>query len=284
MECREVFSYRMKKRKFCSSSCAAKYNNKIRTKQSRDKQRASILISKNKSITNTSYYENYRSLCRFKINQTDYHKIKNYHLYLKFGTFNKNNKQGVAIDHIFSINDGFKHHINPKIISHPINAQFLLYGENSRKNKKSEITIEELLYAVQNNIFYNLNIDNEQKYNNVYNLIGNKGITEEIDIYPYCSVSWSYITGRPFNLKLSPPIGWNNPNKSSAKILSRMFDFELGDPYDTERNILLAIEHLQKLYDNGMSPKDIKEYYGIEYSSFGMFLTKCLGLRLKNKG
>lgn len=41
--CGKVLPYVKKNNKFCSTNCAAKYNNKIRTKESREKQKATLL-------------------------------------------------------------------------------------------------------------------------------------------------------------------------------------------------------------------------------------------------
>ena len=38
---------------------------------------------------------------------------------------------------------------------------------------------------------------------------------------------------------------------------------------------------IQEHLDNGQSPADIKKLYQVEYSDFGMFLKKCLGITLK---
>ena len=45
---------------------------------------------------------------------------------------------------MFSISDGFKLGIDPKIISHPANCQLLKHTDNSKKWKKSSLNIEEL--------------------------------------------------------------------------------------------------------------------------------------------
>jgi hypothetical protein len=52
-------------------------------------------------------------------------------------------------------------------------------------------------------------------------------------------------------------------------------------------NILVTEEHVSKVraifqehLKSGMSPSDIKKEYGIEYSDFGMFLKKCLNMKL----
>ena len=57
---------------------------------------------------------------------------------------------GVSRDHIYSVNEGFKNKVDPKIISHPANCRLMVHSENISKNKKSDITIEELLIKIDN--------------------------------------------------------------------------------------------------------------------------------------
>ena len=47
-------------------------------------------------------------------------------------------------------NEGFKNKVDPKIISHPANCRLMVHSENISKNKKSDITIEELLIKIDN--------------------------------------------------------------------------------------------------------------------------------------
>lgn len=49
------------------------------------------------------------------------------------------------LDHIFSISEGFKSNISPKIIGHWTNLRMLNAKENSSKNYKSDKTLEQLL-------------------------------------------------------------------------------------------------------------------------------------------
>ncbi len=59
------------------------------------------------------------------------------------------NKKGYTRDHILSIYDGFNQKISPKIIKHPANCQLILHFTNSKKNKKSEITYNELINKIK---------------------------------------------------------------------------------------------------------------------------------------
>ena len=74
--------------------------------------------------TRRSYYDHF-----YKINPQNLTRSKNkYHL-----------------DHIYSISQGFKQNIDPKIIGHWTNLRMLLASENIRKNWKSDKTLKELL-------------------------------------------------------------------------------------------------------------------------------------------
>ena len=70
--------------------------------------------------------------------------IDNLNLWLK-----NNNLDGVSRDHMFSVREGFEKGIDPKIISHPANCRLMIHNENISKNKKSFITIEELLDRIE---------------------------------------------------------------------------------------------------------------------------------------
>jgi hypothetical protein len=61
------------------------------------------------------------------------------------GTLNIN---GVSRDHLYSITDGFKNKVSPEIIRHPSNCELLLHKNNQIKNVKSKITLEELLFNI----------------------------------------------------------------------------------------------------------------------------------------
>jgi hypothetical protein len=60
-------------------------------------------------------------------------------------TNKNNNLGGVSRDHMFSVREGFEMGIDTKIISHPANCRLMVHTENISKNKKSILTIEELL-------------------------------------------------------------------------------------------------------------------------------------------
>jgi len=57
-------------------------------------------------------------------------------------------EHGYALDHKYSIYDGFINNINSKTIAHYKNLQIITIVENNKKNKKSSITLEELLVDI----------------------------------------------------------------------------------------------------------------------------------------
>ena len=52
------------------------------------------------------------------------------------------------VDHMFSILQGFKDGISPEILAHPANLRILPGSENSKKNSKSSISLEDLLARI----------------------------------------------------------------------------------------------------------------------------------------
>jgi len=52
-----------------------------------------------------------------------------------------------ALDHIFSIQDGYENDVPVEIISSPINLRMLLHSDNSIKGRKSDISLE-MLYSL----------------------------------------------------------------------------------------------------------------------------------------
>ena len=58
---------------------------------------------------------------------------------------NKIKKQGWHLDHNFSIYDGWRNNIAPELVGHYVNLRYIPAKINCQKNKKSEISLEELL-------------------------------------------------------------------------------------------------------------------------------------------
>lgn len=53
------------------------------------------------------------------------------------------------IDHIYSIADGFINKVPPEVISHPNNLRMMYGKDNQRKNRGSDISLEELYQKVK---------------------------------------------------------------------------------------------------------------------------------------
>ncbi len=171
-------SYYKKNGKFCSKTCSAKFNNKNRKHSEETKFKISLKLKnsvniklnkpkkinvkkcklcndifniKYKKICETckfKYYKIYRTECNFNFNVYDYPKEYDLNQIKEHGWYSprnkKNNLYGISKDHIYSVMDGFKNNVDPKIISHPANCELLLYSLNSKKKDKSNITLEEL--------------------------------------------------------------------------------------------------------------------------------------------
>jgi len=87
----------------------------------------------------------YMDDCRFSLSPNIHPELYNNSLLIKHNWFHPiNNKNGVCWDHLYRIIDGFQSHINPKIISHPANAEMVTMKENMKRRLQSSITIDEL--------------------------------------------------------------------------------------------------------------------------------------------
>ena len=142
-ECNTKFSSKphlLKKSKsgnmFCNKSCSAKYNNKKRKKKS-----------------NVSDYESYKQKASFNFNLEDYKNEFDFGLIEKYGWYSptnkKNNLNGISRDHMLSVKEGFELGIEPSIIGHPANCRLIKQIDNSRKNSKSILTLNELLDRIE---------------------------------------------------------------------------------------------------------------------------------------
>lgn len=62
--------------------------------------------------------------------------------------YDKRSLLGYHLDHKYSITEGFKNNVPPKVIGSIHNLEFIPYSENVKKGTKCSITLEEL-YALQ---------------------------------------------------------------------------------------------------------------------------------------
>ena len=91
----------------------------------------------------------YRDDCEFQINWC-IESIPGYEKLKSFGMFHPiTNRGGAVRDHRFSVHYGYMDNVCPSIMSHPANCRFLLANENSKKGRKSEITLGELMKEIQ---------------------------------------------------------------------------------------------------------------------------------------
>lgn len=87
----------------------------------------------------------YRYMASFHLTANIIPKIKGFHLLEKFGWYNQiNNPRGVVKDHRLSILYGFTNNINPDILAHPANCEFLTYQTNCSKSSKNSISLSDL--------------------------------------------------------------------------------------------------------------------------------------------
>ena len=127
--CKKIFFHKRNESKYCSNECRRAYKRK-----------------------NMDEYQKYKQDCLFKFNLSDYPDYFDFSLIEKYGWYSptnkKNNLEGVSRDHMLSVREGFELGIDPKIISHPANCRLMKHTDNISKNRKSIITLEELLEKI----------------------------------------------------------------------------------------------------------------------------------------
>lgn len=139
INCNQIFN--SKNKKFCKKSCRVEYNRR-----------------------NMNEYKKYKLDCEFKFNLKDYPQEYDFKLVEEYGWYSPSNKNnnlnGVSRDHMLSVREGFELGVDPTIISHPANCKLMIHNENISKNKKSSISLEELLKRIEN-------WDNKYKINQI---------------------------------------------------------------------------------------------------------------------
>lgn len=91
----------------------------------------------------------YRNFCRFNLNPRDHKSLYDFDLIKSNGWYRPSNHpdgynpDGVTWDHLYRVEDGFKNQIDPYIMSHPANAEMLIWRENIAR-KQSQITLDQL--------------------------------------------------------------------------------------------------------------------------------------------
>lgn len=134
--CNKIISYRKRLNNFCDRKCKTIFYKDKRTE-----------------------LENYKNECKFSFAINSYPNEFDFNLIEKYGWYKAKNKgdnlTGVSRDHMFSITEGFKNKIDPKLISHPANCKLMIHTNNQLKNSKCSISIEELIERIKDwNIKY----------------------------------------------------------------------------------------------------------------------------------
>lgn len=155
--CSNTFQCKSKLKKRCLQ-CDKKFDNLL----NRKKQTLKIKICKSIGCKNVkekykqycldcvnNYYKLYRPRCEFTFDIEKYKEfIDGYELISIYGRYSPSNKgnnlNGVSLDHMYSVKDGFLNKISPSLISHPANCRIIKHSENSSKYYNSCITLEEL--------------------------------------------------------------------------------------------------------------------------------------------
>lgn len=105
---------------------------------------------KNGTYDNWPELKKYRTKCRFTYMHNILAFLPGYELLEKFGWYNpKNNLDGVSRDHMISIQHGWEHNIDSYLISHPANCMLMQMRENSSKQDKCSLTLQELIERVE---------------------------------------------------------------------------------------------------------------------------------------
>lgn len=128
--CQALFTYKgAKSTKYCSSDCR---------KEATIKQTDSDKIA-------------YRRRCSFNLDKLKHPTLFNDELIQLYGWYSPsnrgNNLTGLSWDHLYRINDGYQNNVDPKIMSHPANAELVPHSVN-RSRTKSMITYDELLSRI----------------------------------------------------------------------------------------------------------------------------------------
>lgn len=91
----------------------------------------------------------YRESCDFNLSSC-IEKVMGYQMLVNLGMYDLNkNPGGVVRDHRISVLYGFKNNIDPKIISHPANCEFILHSSNARKTFRNSCSLEQLMEDIE---------------------------------------------------------------------------------------------------------------------------------------
>lgn len=128
--CNAIFSFGERNKIYCSKPCRKEHNRK-----------------------NMDIFAIYKSDASFKFSLNEFPDEFDFKLIEKYGWYSPINSKrpnigGVSRDHMISIKEGFKLGIDAKLLSHPANCQLMVHSDNISKNKKSSLTLDELIIRI----------------------------------------------------------------------------------------------------------------------------------------
>lgn len=106
-----------------------------------------------KSATLRDTLVQYRRQCNFKFGLGTFPLEFEFDLIRKHGWYSptnkKNNLAGISRDHRFSVCEGFRLGVDPRMIRHPANCVLMLHSENISKLSGCSITLDELKLKIE---------------------------------------------------------------------------------------------------------------------------------------
>jgi hypothetical protein len=128
--CNTKLSFKKRNNSYCSKPCRNEFNRK-----------------------NMDVFTLYKANSAFKFSLNEFPNEFDFSLIKKFGWYSPSNSKkpnigGVSRDHMISVKEGFKLGIEPKLLNHPANCQLMVHSDNISKNKKSSLTLDELIVRI----------------------------------------------------------------------------------------------------------------------------------------
>lgn len=129
--CEIILPYRRVKNKYCSDICR-----------------------KNKQRQAFNAFKIYRCDAKFKFALNKYPNEFDFSLIKEHGWYKAknhgNNLDGVSRDHMYSIKEGYKSKVDPRLIAHPANCKLMRHTKNFQKWTTCSITLDELYNRIKN--------------------------------------------------------------------------------------------------------------------------------------
>lgn len=127
-------------------NCGSEYTNK-------NTSFCDMICKKEYGRKDVDKYSLYKVDTQFKFALNDYPNEFDFSLIEKYGWYSPSNKNdnlnGASRDHLISVSEGYELGIDPKLLAHPANCRLLKHTDNISKNKKSIITLSELLERIK---------------------------------------------------------------------------------------------------------------------------------------